>query len=100
MTVLALSSNQTAWWVTLAVGLVVALVVWGLLEALRRTVNEVDRAVSELWTMGKRLAQNTQTTHMLATTKQRGVELLEELEQHRAPPPTSPPERSESWTPS
>lgn len=100
MTVLALSSNQTAWWVTLAVGLVVALVVWGLLEALRRTVNQVDRAVSELWTMGKRLAQNTQTTHMLGTTKQRGVELLEEVEQHRAAPPPSTPERSESWTPS
>jgi hypothetical protein len=70
------------------VGLVVALVVWGLLETLRRTVKEVDRAVSELWTMGKRVAQNTQTTHLLATTKSRGVELVEELEQHRAQPPT------------
>jgi hypothetical protein len=61
-------------------GLVVALVVWGLLEQLRRTVNEVDRAVSHVWTMGKRVAQNTQTTYLLATTKQRGLELREELE--------------------
>jgi hypothetical protein len=81
---LAASTNQTLWWVTLGVGLVVALVVWGLLEALRRTVLEVERSVNDVWTMGKRLAQNTATTHMLVTTKERGVELLEELEQHRA----------------
>jgi hypothetical protein len=86
--VLALSTNQTAWWITLGVGLVVALVVWALLEVLRRTVDEVDRAVSEVWTMGKRVAQNTQTTHLLQTTKARGVELLDELNEHRAPPPS------------
>ena len=82
---IALSTNQTAWAATLGVGLVVALVVWGLLEALRRTVLEVERAVDDVWTMGKRLAQNTATTHTLLTTKERGGELLEELEQHRAP---------------
>lgn len=87
MTVVALSSNQTAWWITLAVGLVVALVVWGLLEVLRRTVNEVERGVSEVWTMGKRVAQNTATTHTLVVTKERGVELLEELQQHAAAKP-------------
>ncbi|HEV3378789.1 MAG TPA: hypothetical protein VG126_16075 [Thermoleophilaceae bacterium] len=80
---LAISTNQTLWWITLGVGLVVALVVWGLLEALRRTVLEVERAVDDVWTMGKRVAQNTATSHLLATTKERGGELLEELEQHR-----------------
>jgi len=83
VTVLALSTNQTLWWITLAVGLVVAVVVWLLLERLRRAVNEVDRGVSEVWTMGKRVAQNTSTTYLLQTTKSRGVELAEELEQHR-----------------
>jgi type II secretory pathway component PulF len=85
MTDLAAISDaaETAWWVSLAVGLVVALVVWALLEILRRTVNEVDEAVTRLWTMGKRVAQNTQTTHMLLTTKERGGELLEEVERHR-----------------
>jgi len=83
-TVLALSTNETMWIISLVVGLVVALVVWALLEALRRTVNEVDRSVSELWTMGKRLAQNTATTHTLGTTLARGGELLEEVETHRA----------------
>ncbi len=84
MTVLALSTNQTLWWITLAVGLVVALVVWALLERLRRAVVAVDRDVSGVWTMGKRVAQNTSTTYLLQTTKARGVELAEELEQHRA----------------
>ena len=59
--------------------------VWGLLEQLRRTVLEVERAVSAVWTMGKRVAQNTQATHQLQTTKARGGDLLEELERHRTP---------------
>ena len=83
--IVALSSSvETAWWVSLAVGLVVALVVWLLLEILRRTVNDVADGVDDVWTMGKRLAGNTQTTHMLAGTKELGVELLEEVERHGA----------------
>jgi UDP-N-acetyl-D-mannosaminuronic acid transferase (WecB/TagA/CpsF family) len=66
----------------LAVGLVVALVVWFLLEWLRRTVNEVERAVDDVWVMGKRVAQNTSTTYMLGGTKELGVELLEEVKRH------------------
>jgi hypothetical protein len=97
----ALSANQTAWWVTIAIGLVVALVVWALLELLRRAVNDVDRSVSDVWTMGKRVAQNTQTTHLLHTTKARGVELLGEIEEHRPPssatgPAQPPPAQSQS----
>ncbi len=91
MTLMALSANETAWAVTLVVGLAVALVVWGLLEQLRRTVLQVERAVAELWTMGKRVAGNTSTTYLLGTTKERGVELLEELEHHRSPPERSGP---------
>lgn len=83
MTLLALSTNQTLWWITLTFGLVVALVVWALLEVLRRTVRDVDRGVADLWTMGKRLAQNTQAAHILQTTEARGGDLLAELEHHR-----------------
>ena len=79
-----MSVNETAWLITLIVGLVVAGVVWALLEALRRTVNDVERAVDEVWTMGKRVAQNTATTHTLGVTKVRGGELLEELGRHGA----------------
>jgi type II secretory pathway component PulF len=76
------SAVETAWWVTLGAGLVIALVVWGLLEVLRRTVNEIDAAVDRVWTMGKRVAQNTATTHMLVQTRDLGVELAEEVERH------------------
>jgi hypothetical protein len=82
-----MSDNEVAWLVTLIVGLVVAGVVWALLELLRRTVNEVERAVNDVWTMGKRVAQNTATTHTLAVTRERGGELLEELGRHGAKPP-------------
>ncbi len=79
---LAITGDQGVWWVSLGVGLVIAIVVWALLEALRRTVVAVDEAVADVWTMGKRLAANTQTTHLLQTTHERGADLLTELEQH------------------
>ena len=78
-----LTPNEASWWLTLGMGAVVLVVVWALLELLRRTVDDVDRAVAAVWTMGKRLAQNTQTTHLLQGTKARGAELLEELESHQ-----------------
>lgn len=82
MTVVAITTGQTLWWITLAAALVVALLVWLLLELLRRTVVEIDRAVDRVWTAGKHLAQNTQTTHLLNTTRARGRELVQELERH------------------
>lgn len=85
MSAAALSSAaETAWWISLGVGLVVAVVVWGLLEALRREVNRIDDNVKSLWTMGKRLAQNTATTHMLASTDELAGELSAEIERHGA----------------
>ncbi len=83
MTPLALSNGvELAWALGLAAGLVVAVVVWVLLEVLRRTVLQVDEGVTAVWTSGKRLAQNTQTTHLLVTTKARGLDLLSELGEH------------------
>ena len=85
MSVLALSDGVVvAWWLSLAAGLVIALVVWFLLEWLRRTVQAVDDAVSDVWAMGQNVAQNTQTIHLFGTTKARGVDLLEELGRHAA----------------
>ena len=79
------NDDLAAWRTTLAAGLVVALVVWGLLEWLRRTVNAVDEAVTAVWMMGKRVAQNTQAGHVLHETKARGSELADELAHHRRP---------------
>ena len=75
-----MTGAQIAWWVALGVGLVVALVVWTLLEVLRRTVHEVRRGVDDVLTIGGRLAQNTWTVQLLQTTKELGVSLLEEVE--------------------
>jgi uncharacterized protein HemY len=82
-TVIALSSNQTAWWITLAVGLVVAIVVLILLEMLRRTVLNVETAAREAWESGRQLEHNTFQTFLLKSTRERGAELVEELGHHR-----------------
>ena len=82
-TVIALSSNQTAWWITLVVGLIVALVVWALLEMLRRSVREVEHTVRGVWEAGKRVEHNTIMSHALKSTRERGTELVQELGHHR-----------------
>ncbi|MEJ7569117.1 MAG: hypothetical protein WKF41_12725 [Gaiellaceae bacterium] len=80
---LALSNGvELAWGLGLVIGLVIAVVVWTLLEVLRRTVRDVDEGATAIWTAGKLVAQNTQTTHLLQTTKARGGDLLAELGEH------------------
>ncbi len=83
MGLLALSNGvELAWGLGIAIGLLVAVVVWTLLELLRRTVNDVEAGATAIWTAGKLVAQNTQTTHLLQTTKARGGDLLAELGEH------------------
>ncbi|MBA2645133.1 MAG: hypothetical protein H0U80_06775 [Solirubrobacterales bacterium] len=77
--------DERAWWISLGVGLVVALVVWGLLERLRRAVLGVDRDVEDLWTAGKQVAQQTQAAHQLSIVRARGVELAAEAALHEPP---------------
>jgi hypothetical protein len=76
------SGVVTAWWITLGVGLVVALVVAALLEILRRTVDQIRRGVDDVLLVGGRLAQNTWTVQLLRTTNKSFDELLEELRRH------------------
>lgn len=76
--------TANAWRGTLVAGLGVAVVVTGLLEALRRTVNDVDAAVDRVWAAGQGVARNTQTTHLLTGTRKGGAKLVDELERHRA----------------
>jgi len=83
VTPLALTTSELLWWITLGAGLAVALLVWLLLELLRRRVSDVERAVDDVWANGKRLAQNTQTSHLLATTTARTRDLRAELERTR-----------------
>ena len=76
-------ADAARWRASLVAGLVVAVVVWALLEALRRAAIGIEAAVEDVWTAGKRLAQNTQTVHLLNGTRDGGVALLQELERHR-----------------
>lgn len=80
----ALTWVQTAWWATLGAGLSVALVIWALLELLRRSVRDLYRAVAEVLSVGGQLAQNTWTVQLLQTTKARAGELAKELERAHA----------------
>lgn len=84
MTVALSQWSVVAWWVTLGIGLIVAAVVTALLEVLRRTVTRVEDAVEQVLWAGGAVAQNTQTTHLLHTTKARGAELVTELTPQRA----------------
>ncbi len=79
------TADQRRWRLALAGGVVVLGAVAGLLEGLRRSVRDVDRAVTDVWTAGKRLAQNTQSAHILQTTRTRTAQLRQELERHASP---------------
>jgi hypothetical protein len=76
---LALTDNELLWWITLGVGLVVAIVVWVLLEVLRRSVHDIRRAVDDVLGEGGRLAQHTWTIQLLRTVVQRADKLNAEL---------------------
>ncbi|HEV2810413.1 MAG TPA: hypothetical protein VGV93_08475 [Acidimicrobiales bacterium] len=71
--------TERRWWATLVGGAVVLGAVLCLLEALRRAVVDVEAAVDRVWTTGKRLAQNTQATHLLNATRARTAAVCDEL---------------------
>jgi hypothetical protein len=77
--------NPRAWAATLGAGLVVEIAVWGLLEWLRRTVDDVEEAVEAVWTTGKQVAQNTQASHVLGGTSAAAAELARALDRTESP---------------
>jgi len=82
VTVLALSSNQSAWLFTLLAGLVILLVVIALLEGLRRAVRVLNANLWTTWVSGKSVVRHTGTTYLLKNTRDSGDELAEELGHH------------------
>lgn len=82
MSVLALSSNQSAWVYTLVAGLIVLLVVIALLEGLRRSVVTLNDGLWKTWVSGKSVVAHTATTFLLKNTRTSGEELVEELGHH------------------
>lgn len=75
---------MTTWWITLGVGLVVAIVVVVLLQTLYVAVRRIDEGVLEVWEMGKQVARNTATTWMLGQTPRIAEEVKEEALRHAA----------------
>jgi hypothetical protein len=82
VTVLALSSNQSAWAGSLIAGVVVLLVVIALLEGLRRAVLALDKNIWSTWVNGKAVVRHTGTTYLLKNTRNSGEELVDELGHH------------------
>lgn len=75
-------SDTDLWWITLGIGLVVAIVAWVLLHLLYRAVVRIDRNVAAAWDTATRVAANTATTWMLAATPGAVSRLAEEATAH------------------
>jgi uncharacterized membrane protein len=65
------------WWLALGLGLVVVLVVAVLLELVVRTAHRIHQAVSDIWTGGTHIAQNTVTLALLQRTNYLARALLQ-----------------------
>ena len=85
MTLAALPSDvQTIWWVTLALGAVVALVVLALLHLLRSAVLRIERNAEVLWQTATTVARNTATTWLIGQTADTVEEIKKEALRHDA----------------
>jgi hypothetical protein len=85
VTLAALPSDvQTIWWVTLALGAVVALVVLALLHLLRSAVLRIERNAEVLWQTATTVARNTATTWLIAETAETVEEIKKEALRHDA----------------
>ncbi|CAN5499825.1 hypothetical protein BH20ACT19_BH20ACT19_09860 [soil metagenome] len=76
------ADEKVLWQIALGMGLVVVIVVIALLTLLTRLVKEIDVGVDSLWTVTKRLAQNTTGLYQLAGSASVLRALREELIRH------------------
>ncbi len=68
-TLFAVSSDEkVVWLIALGIAFVVVLVVIALLSLLSSIVTDIDDNVDDLWTVTKRMAQNTTGLYQLAGT--------------------------------
>ena len=76
------ADDKTLWLVALGMGLVVIIVVIALLTLLVKLVRDIDVGVASLWTVTKRMAQNTTGLYQLAGTASVLRALREEMVRH------------------
>lgn len=67
---------QFVWWVSLALGLVVSLVVTLLLGLIHRTATTINGRVARIWDVGQRVANNTVHIPTLYKTNEVAGEIL------------------------
>lgn len=77
-------STNSLWWLSLGVGLVVAIIAVVLLQLFYRQVRRIERGSEQLWSAGKQVARNTATTWMLHQTTIRLDGLTDEALRHDA----------------
>jgi hypothetical protein len=77
-------STHDLWWITLGVGLIVAVVAVVLLQLFLNQVKRVERGSEAVWEAAKPVARNTATTWMLTQTTVRLDRLTEEALRHDA----------------
>ena len=76
------SEEKVFWYIALGIGLVVILVVIALVWLLIRLVDDIEVGVDYLWTVTKRMAQNTTGMYQFAGTGSILRALREELIRH------------------
>lgn len=81
------AGDEKAWTGTLVAGALVATVVGGLLETLRREAARVAAGVDRVWAAGQLVAANTQTTHLLTASGRLAGELAGALDGQPAAEP-------------
>jgi hypothetical protein len=69
-------TDMQLWWLAVVLAAVVVVVVAVLLELIVRTAHRIHRAVSDIWTGGSHIAQNTVTLALLQRTNYLAGELL------------------------
>ena len=77
-------STNALWWLSLGLGLVVAVAAVVLLELFHRQVRRIERGSEAIWEAGKQVARNTATTWMLHQTTVRLDALTDEALAHDA----------------
>ena len=75
-------SDEGYWFISLGLGLVVAVVAVVLLETFLRQVHRIEHGAGLVWTAGKQVARNTATTWLLPETSARLDELINEAGRH------------------
>jgi len=77
-------STNALWWMTLGLGLVVAVAATVLLQIFYRLVRRIEAGSAAIWETGKKVARNTATTWMLHQTTVRLDGLTDEALRHDA----------------